>query len=475
MVLEELSRAGLGPEGAAFWLILAVFISAMILLMQAMKKTRQAEALRTKLEETRIALAGAEASAESAASDLASLRDDLHFSNEQKGRLEREAAAMTAQLSERERAMAEIKERMETDFEAAASKMLNGAHETFLARAKETFDKHQETAGAEADRRRKMLDDLIRPMSDTLVRYEKGLVDMRAEQQKSRGDLLGRIEELGKSAADVKTEAQKLSTALRAGSKVRGRWGEEQLRNVVETAGMNAYVDFVEQASHDSDVGRKIPDMVVNLPGARKIAVDSKVSLGAYLDAVEAENDSVRQAKFLQHADDLWAHVKSLSRKDYAADIRDSLEVVIMFVPGENYFAAAVDARPEIFQDAFDRKILIATPTTLVAMLKAASFGWRQEKAAANATKVASMAKDIHDSLRTMTDHMGDLGKALDKAVVKYNASIRSFEARVLPRARKFAEYELPGVEVPLEELQPLEGAPSLLRDARDSDGKSVA
>lgn len=475
MVLEELSRAGLGPESAAFWLILAVFLSAMILLMQAMKKTRLAEKLRDQLEETKVNLASAEATSKSVGDELASLKDDFHFISDRKNHLEREAAAMTAQLAEREKAMAEMKTRMETDFQATASKMLDQAHGAFLERAKETFDKHREMAGAEAERRRKMLDELMRPMSETLVRYEKGLTEMRADQQKSRGDLLGRIEELGKSAADVKAEAHKLSTALRAGSKVRGRWGEEQLRNVVETAGMNAHVDFVEQSSYDSDTGRKMPDMVVNLPGGRKIAVDSKVSLGAYLDAIEAEGEDERKAKFLQHADDIWAHVTSLSRKDYAADIRDSLEVVIMFVPGENYFAAAVDARPEIFQRAFDKKILIATPTTLVAMLKAASFGWRQERAAENATKVASMAKDLHDSLRTMTGHMGDLGKALDKAVVKYNASIRSFEARVLPRARKFADYELPGIENTLEELEPLEGAPALLKDARTDDDKSAA
>lgn len=468
MISNVLSRAGLSPESAAFWVVLVVFVAAIIFCWQTIKKAQLIDGLRGHLEDARVALASAEARAAAVSDELTSLRDDLHFATEQKSRLEQETAAMRAQLAEREKAMGELKERMETEFEAAASKMLNSAHETFLSRAKETFDKHQETAGAEAERRRKMLDELIRPMSDSLVRYEKGLVDMRAEQQKSRGDLLGRIEELGKSAADVKSEAQKLSTALRAGPKVRGRWGEEQLRNVVETAGMNAHVDFNEQASHDGEAGRKIPDMIVNLPGARKIAVDSKVSLGAYLDAIEAENPTVRQEKFLQHADDLWAHVKSLSRKDYAAHIRDSLEVVIMFVPGENYFAAAVDARPEIFQDAFDRKILIATPTTLVAMLKAASFGWRQEKAAENATKVAAMAKDLHESLRTMIGHMGDLGKALDKAVVKYNASIRSFEARVLPRARKFSDYELPGIEVPLDELQTLEGAPAFLRGGGD-------
>ena len=475
MVLIDLQNwlidIGLGPDTAALSIVIAALAMAALIAYQAEKHAKRARALAGALSEARSRIAVLEPRAEEANS----LRDDLHFMTETKNRLERAAAAAAAAAAERERAAAEMKARMDTEFQAAASTMLENAHTAFLARADETFKRHNAAAGEEAERRRRMLDELIKPMSDTLVRYEKGLTELRAEQSKARGDLLGRIEELGKSAADVKKEAHKLSTALRAGSKVRGRWGEEQLRNVVETAGMASYVDFVEQASHDSETGRKTPDMVVSLPGGRKIAVDSKVSINAYLDAIEAESEAAKAALLRQHADDLWAHVKALSARDYAASLRDALEVVIMFVPGENYFAAAVDARPQLFQDAFDRKILIATPTTLVAMLKAASFGWRQEKAAENAYVVAGMAKQIHDALKTMTGHLGDLGKALDKAVVKYNASVRSFESRVLPRARKFAEYELPGVEAAIDEVPALEASVAAPQNHAAESDKSAA
>lgn len=463
-MIDSLSNAGLGPGEPLFWLILASFLAGLSLLAHAVQSSLLARRLREELERARIDLA----SARSRAEEAEGLRAALEEERAARARLESGAAASEARLAEREAALAELRQRMDVDFRSAASKMLEEAHGAFLQRANETFEKHRENAGAEADRRRKALDDIIKPMSETLSRYEKGLSELKADQQKARGELLGRMGDLARAASDVGREAQKLSTALRSGAKVRGRWGEEQLRNVVEIAGMTAYVDFVEQPSHADADGRKQPDMVVNLPGARKIAVDSKVSITAFLDAVETENEGERAAHLVRHADDLWTHVKTLSSKDYAAGIRDALDIVIMFVPGENYFAAAMETRPHLFQDAFDRKVLIATPTTLVAMLKAASFNWRQAKSADNAEAVARMAKDLYDSLRVMGGHFAALGKSLEGAVGKYNAAIGSLEQRVLPRARRFVDFELPGVEAPLEELAPVEGSPRALRDQRD-------
>ena len=266
----------------------------------------------------------------------------------------------------------------------------------------------------------------------------------------------------------MRLEANKLATALRAGHKARGRWGEEQLKNVVEIAGMTAYVDFVEQTSHHDGDKRKQPDMIVNLPGGRVVAVDSKVSLGAYLDAVEAETDEARAGHLARHADDLWAHVKALSAKDYAASLRDALDYVVMFVPGENYFAAAMESRPQLYQDAFDRKILIATPTILIALLKSAALNWRQEKMTENAQAVAGMAKDLYDSLRRMGDNLSKLGGSIESAVKRYNDLVANVEARVMPRARKFADYELPGVDDAIDELGPIENAPRRLREDKD-------
>ena len=463
MMYDVLAGAGLPPDQPGFWLAAFAFVAAVFFIIQTRRESRRAARLRDELESARISLAGARE--QLSAFDV--VRDELAHERELRQQLQSEASANAVKLEERQKALDELKLRMETEFKATTAQLLEGANEAFLKRAGETFQRYSENAQSEGEKRRKALDDLLKPVSETLQRYEKGLAEMRDEQFKSRGALSNQIGELAKSTHDVRAEAQKLATALRAGPKTRGRWGEEQLRNVVEIAGMMAYVDFEEQASHDdAEARRKQPDMVVNLPGGRKVAVDSKVSLGAYLDAVEAETEEARAAHLAKHADDLWKHVKSLSAKEYAASLRDSLDYVVMFVPGENYFSAALESRPQLYQDAFDRKILIASPTILIAMLKSAALNWRQEKMTENAQAVAAMAKDLYDSLQVMSRNLAGLGKALSGALNKYNATVGGFESRVLSRARKFADYEIPGVDTEIEALAPLEETPRVLRDA---------
>ncbi|WP_375201710.1 DNA recombination protein RmuC [Hyphococcus sp.] len=478
MIYDFLNDAGLPPDGPAFWLILFLFIAAVFFILQARRASKRAGAHRSDLEEARITLAKTQE--QLAAFDA--VRDELAHEKRQREQLQSDVAVGRATIEERERALAELKTRMETEFKATTAQLLEGANEAFLKRAAETFQRYSENAKSDGEKRQKALDDLLKPVSETLVRYQKGLDELRKEQTESRGALVSQIGELAKQTHDVRAEAQKLATALRAGPKTRGRWGEEQLRNVVEIAGMSAYVDFVEQASHDdSELRRKQPDMVVRLPGGRVVAVDSKVSLGAYLDAIDAEAEDARAAHLARHADDLWKHVKSLSAKDYAASLKDSLDYVVMFVPGENYFSAALEARPQLYQDAFDRKILIASPTILIAMLKSAALNWRQEKMTENAQAVAAMAKDLYDSLSVMSKNLGGVGKALSTAIGKYNATVGGFESRVLSRARKFAEYEIPGVETDIETLAPVEETPRLLRDVSgdlfddDDDGSQDA
>ncbi|GJL95173.1 MAG: hypothetical protein DHS20C05_15780 [Hyphococcus sp.] len=465
MMTQFLSDAGLTPGGPAFFIALFLAAGIGLCAFQWRRSLKRNERIRRELEKTRIVLAGAEARA----LEAEGFREERDDERRRREGLESELAAKTAVLEERERSLVELRARLDAEFKAATAEMLDGAQKAFFSRTKETFDRFKENADMDGERRRKALDELLRPVSETLVRYEKGLTELRAEQQKSRGELSAQIVDLSKSTLDVRLEAQKLASALRAGPKTRGRWGEEQLRNVVEIAGMAAYVDFVEQTSHDDEKGkRKQPDMVVRLPGGRVIAVDSKVSLGAYLDAVEADTDDARAAALTRHADDLWNHVKSLSAKDYASSLRDALDYVVMFVPGENYFSAAMEARPQLYQDAFDRKILIATPTILIAMLKSAALNWRQEKVTANAQAVAGMAKDLYDSLRRMGDNLSGLGKSIEGAVKKYNDLVANVEGRVMPRARKFAEYELPGVEAEIGETTVIESAPRALRHDKD-------
>ena len=464
MISSILTDAGLAPGSTPFWIAFVLSAGLIVFLVLSVRASKKAARLARFLEKARLRLA----TEEQRAAEVDPLRANLDEERDRRALVESQLAANEARLAERERALEETKTQLEAEFKATTADLLKGAHASFLERAKETFDLYKQNATSEGEVRRKALDDLLKPVSETLVRYEKGLTELRAEQAKSRGELAGQIGELAKQTHDVRAEAQKLVTALRAGPKTRGRWGEEQLKNVVEMAGMAAYVDFVEQASHQDGDKRKTPDMVVNLPGGRVVAVDSKVSLGAYLDAVEAESDDARAAHLNRHADDLWNHVKTLSAKDYASSMKDALDYVVMFVPGENYFAAAMEVRPQLYQDAFDRKILIATPTILIAMLKSAALNWRQEKMTENAQHIAAMAKDIYDSLRRMGENLSGLGKSLETSVKRYNDLVGNVEGRVMPRARKFAEYELPGTETTIDEIAPVEGALRELRADRD-------
>ena len=456
--------AGLAPGTAAFWVVLVLLTALGVAGLSWRRASVRAEALGRSLEGTRLKLAGAE----QRAAEAERLEADLDEERRLRAAAENVSAAQEARLEEREKALAAMQARLDAEFKATTADLLKGAHESFLNNAKQTFDLYKQTASAEGEQRRKALDDLLKPVGETLKRYERGLADMREEQAQARGAFKNQFEELARQTLDVRDTAKNLATALRAGPKTRGRWGEEQLKNVVEIAGMMAHVDFTEQTAHADGDKRKIPDMVVSLPGQRVIAVDSKVSLGAYLDAVEADSDEARNAALNRHADDLWAHVKGLSAKDYAASLRDSLDYVVLFLPGENFFAAALDVRPELYQKAFDQKILIATPTILIAVLKSAALNWRQEKMNENAHKVSELAKDLYKAMQTMGGHLSRVGGALGKAVDSYNGLVGSVEATVMPKARKFMELDVPGANEALKETDPVEKSVRELRAGKD-------
>lgn len=428
---------------------------------------RQRRKADTRLNKARIDLAGLAAKME----EHDAVQDALAFEKEKSAKLEQSSAVLETRLQEREKALADLQARLENDFQAIASKMLNTTHQTFLERANETFLKHEAKQKADAQLQQKAVNDLLTPVKETLVRYEEGLREMRNNQQKAQGLLTGQIETLAKSSAQIQAEAAKLSTALKSGSRTRGRWGEEQLRNVVEMTGMSQYADFTEQHSvRDEKDQLKKPDMVINLPGDRKIAIDSKVSLSAYLDAVETTEEAQRTVLLAKHSEEMWTHVQQLSRKDYASALKkdNALDFVVMFIPGENFFAAAMEARPNLFQEAFDRGVLMATPTTLIAILKSIAYGWRQEKASHNAHKVAELASDLYQSMRRMGDGMEGVGKSLEATVKKFNKLVGNMEGSVMPKARKFAEFEMPGTEQALEQLEPVETDIREIRADRD-------
>jgi DNA recombination protein RmuC len=268
----------------------------------------------------------------------------------------------------------------------------------------------------------------------------------------------------------VRTETAKLVNALRAAPKTRGRWGEQTLRNVLELSGLSAYCDFSTEKSFGREEGTARPDVIVRLPGGRSIVVDAKTSLSAYLDAVDAVEDSERERQLALHAAQLRAHVKALAGKSYR-DLLPTPDFVVMFVPGDNFYAAAAERDPSLFEDAAALGIVIVTPATLIALAKAVAFGWRQEKVADNARRVHELGRELYRRLRKMAGHIARCGDALDCSVQHYNQLIGSLEHSVMPQARRFNELEVEGTAGELPLLRQIEVQTRVLRPDQGLQG----
>ncbi|HUI34100.1 MAG TPA: DNA recombination protein RmuC [Stellaceae bacterium] len=375
---------------------------------------------------------------------------------------ERERTAMLA-AAEREAHEARIAAltTLRGDFEQTmknlAADALQQSQESFLGLANEVFDKHHKGAAATLDQRQKDIAALLAPIGKTLDDYKAGLAEIEKARAAAYGGLSEEMRALVSMQADASAQTRKLVNALQAAPKTRGRWGEHQLHNVMELSGMSAYVDFLPEQTIDGDDGRLRPDVIIRLPGERRIVVDAKTSMAAYLDAVEATDDDTREAHLVLHAKQLRTHMKLLSGKAYWDALPCTPDFVAMFIPGENFYAAAIERDPLLFENAIENKVLIVTPTTLIALAKAIAVGWRQEKIAENARHVGELGRELYKRLAVMGDHVGRLGAGLDNAVKHYNNFVGSLESRVLPQARKFTELDVDGAQAALVELKPVE------------------
>ena len=363
---------------------------------------------------------------EAASRELTALRDTA-----------RELAALRAQTAEREAAHAETLRVIDRQFGAAAAQALEKAQAQFLDRAHQRFTQSEVVHGEK-------LAALLQPVNDRLLRYEEGVAKVEAERRDAFGMLHGQIEALRTGQERVSGEAAKLVNALRNAPKARGRWGEQQLRNVLESCGLSDHADFAMEVSvSDGEGGRLRPDAIVRVPGGKALVIDAKVSLNAYQDAFGAVDEGERLAGLAGHAASMRAHVNALGNKAYWAQFDDAPDYVIMFVPGEHFLSAALEHDSTLWDFAFDKRVLLATPTNLIAIARTVAAVWRQERLASQAREIGALGKDLYARLSVMGGHVAKLGKNLDTAMGAYNSFVGSLESQVLTKARQFEALDI--------------------------------
>jgi DNA recombination protein RmuC len=358
---------------------------------------------------------------------------------------------------ERRTATEDVRRQLQGEFAELSRQALEQNNTQFLELAGARLAHTQQAARGDLDQRTQAIEQMLTPLRDQLGRYEQGLRLLELERQKAYTGLSEQVRTLMQSQDKLQSETRNLVTALRSPA-TRGRWGEMQLRRVVEMAGMVEHCDFEQQVTTDGADGRLRPDMVVTLPGSRTVVVDAKVPLQAFLDANDATDESERRAHLVAHARQLRAHVDSLSKKAYWEQFEDSPEYVIAFIPGDALLAAALEHDSSLLEHAVSHRVLMATPTTLIALLLTVATGWQNEALAENAREVQSMGRELYKRLATFGDHMARTGRSLGGAVEAYNKAVGSLERNVLPQARRFHELGVVGgADKEMPELEPIE------------------
>ena len=343
-------------------------------------------------------------------------------------------------------------------FRSLASEALAGNNQGFLALAEEKFKALKDETATELDHRHTSLEALMRPLSESLRTYQQETKELEDKRLREFSSVSEQLKYLATAQSSLQTETSKLVNALRT-PHVRGRWGEIALRKTAELAGMSAYCDFHEQESVSKGTGRSRPDMIVKLPAGREVVVDSKVPLHAFLESLEANTDESRDIALKRHAGHVKSHIRQLASKEYWDQFPSAPEFVVLFIPNDSFLAAAAEQDPALIESALTQKVVIATPTTFIALLRAIAYGWRQEQVAEGAQRISRLGQELAERLGTLTEHFAKVGHALGRAVESYNATVTSLENRILPSARKFQHLGVnPRKDIP--DLQPVEQAP---------------
>jgi len=409
---------------------------------------REAESSRAALEATVVEL---RSQLETQRVSLAALQERLETEKEQRAAAQTALEKSQEYLAEQRKTLEETKADMKAVFQALASEALSESTAQFLELARTRFDGIQQEASTELETRKVAIEGLVNPLAEAL----KNLQIQVTQVSQSGTDLAARVLEL-------RQETGTLATALRQ-PRTRGSWGELTLRRAVELAGMSAHCDFAEQQTFSGEAGRLRPDLIVHLPGGRDIAVDAKVPLDAFLQAAEATSERDRQQAMAKHVQLVRAHLRQLVSKSYWSQFPSTPEFVVLFMPGESFFSAALEGDPQLLDEALagEEKVLPASPITLIALLMAVEHGWRQKQMEENAARISSLGRDLYDRLATFVEHITNIREGLDKAGVAYNRAVGSFNGRLLPSARRLrelgvsADAELPALAPTDVELRP--------------------
>jgi DNA recombination protein RmuC len=398
--------------------------------------------------------AGALAEERAKAAEL--LRTDLSSVTRERDEALRELAGAQADarnFDARMKELRETKEILSAQFNEIGAKLLGDAQKQFLERADARFNQASEKSDAQ-------LKALLQPVEATLKRYEEGLSKVEKERVGSYEALREAVTLLHAGHSQVRDETARLVNALRSSPKARGRWGEQSLKNVLEQAGLSPYADFQTEVSVNTDDGRLRPDVIVRLPGGRKLIIDAKCSLNAFLDASEETDEALRTAHLQKHAASIRTHAQQLGSKNYWEQFGDAADYVILYIPGEHFLTAALEQDDRLWEWSFERRVLLATPTNLVAIARTVASVWRQERLAEEAAEIARLGKELHSRLATMGGHVARLGRNLELATGAYNAFVGSLETQVLTQARRFEALEVSSGTKEIESLPMVEAAP---------------
>ena len=364
-------------------------------------------------------------------------------------RLEERAAAERRAGEEKLALLEQAESKLRDAFAALSAEALRRNNQSFLDLARTRLGEFQQSASSELEQRQKAVGDLVRPIQEALARVDGKLGEVEKDRIASYAALVEQVRAMARTQEALQAETGNLVKALRA-PQVRGRWGEIQLKRVVEMAGMLDYCDFEEQASVETADGRLRPDLIVRLPGGKTVVVDAKAPLAAYLDAIDGKgDDDVREALLRDHARQVREHMVDLGGKAYWNQFQPAPDFVVMFLPGEAFFSAACQHDPSLIEFGVSRQVIPASPTTLISLLRAIAYGWRQERIAQNAQEISELGRELYERIATMAEHFDGLGRALERSVETYNRAVGSLESRVLVSARRFRELGVAGEELP--------------------------